>query len=137
VAVPKEKFREAVFQLLYSLNMGGSSVEEAKEMIGKELKMANSAMREATTRVQKILEKEKEIDEIITKNATSYSLERIHTVERSILRLALFEMLFDEEVPEKVAIVEAIRLCRKFGTEEAADFINAVLDTVFQKIRSE
>ena len=133
MSVPKEKFREAVFQLLYSLNMGGNSIDDAAEMLSKELKMAKSSMREVKIRVENILEKQQEIDALIEKNATSYTLERIHSVERSILRLGLFEILFDNEVPEKVAIVEAIRLTRKFGTPQAADFINAVLDAIFKK----
>ncbi len=137
MSVPKEKFREAVFQLLYSVNMGASSIDEAQVLVGNELKIAKSAMKEVKERVQNITEKQNEIDEVITKSATSYSLERIHTVERTILRLALYEMLFDKEIPEKVAIVEAMRLCRKFGTKEASDFINAVLDTVFQNLKTE
>lgn len=136
MAVPKEKFREAVFQLLYSLNMGATSIDDAADLLTKELKMAKSAMKEVKLRVEQIVARQGEIDQIITKSATSYTLERIHTVERTALRVGLFEMLYDDEIPGKVAIVEAMRLCRKFGTPEAADFVNAVLDTVFQNIKA-
>jgi N utilization substance protein B len=49
------------------------------------------------------------------------------------LRLGIFEIFFDSEIPAKVAIAEAIRLCRKFGTPESSQFVNAILDGVYKK----
>jgi transcription antitermination protein NusB len=98
-----------------------------------ELKVTRRVMHEAHDRMRKVIERQDEIDREITAMSTEYSLERISSVERTILRLGLFEILFDYRIPPKVAIAEAIRLCRKFGTPESSQFVNAILDGVYQK----
>lgn len=68
-----------------------------------------------------------EIDELLVKATSGWRLERIGKVELTLLRLALFEMRFDERIPDKVAINEAVELAKKYGTETSASFINGVL----------
>lgn len=130
--LPPQKFREAVFQILYSSDFG-SEPEEMVPFMMEELKTTRKAMLEARGRVDHALTKQPEIDEIITTASTEYSFERISRVERTILRLGLYELLFDSTLPPKVVIAEAIRLCRKFGTPESAQFVNAILDGIYKK----
>ncbi len=130
--LPPQKFREAVFQILYSQDFGSES-EEIVPFMMQELQATRRAMLDAKDRVDQALAKQPEIDEVITKASTEYSFERISRVERTILRLGFFELLFDPSVPPKVVIAEAIRLCRKFGTPESAQFVNAILDGVYKK----
>lgn len=75
-----------------------------------------------------------EINEIIKKSAPEWPLEQISAVDRTILRLGLYELLFGsrEEVPPKVAINEAIELAKRFGGENSGKFINGVLGTVYR-----
>ena len=73
-----------------------------------------------------------EIDAVIAKTSQSYAFERIQSVERNILRLAVYELLYDPEMPPKVALAEAVRLTRKFGSPEAAAFVNALLDGIYK-----
>jgi N utilization substance protein B len=70
------------------------------------------------------------IDEKITKYTANYELKRISAVDRNILRMAIYEMLYAEDVPPVVAINEAIDIAKKFGTEESGKFVNGVLDRV-------
>jgi N utilization substance protein B len=70
------------------------------------------------------------IDEKITKYTANYELKRISAVDRNILRMAIYEMLYAEDVPPIVAINEAIDIAKKFGTEESGKFVNGVLDRV-------
>ena len=70
------------------------------------------------------------IDEKITKYTANYELRRISAVDRNILRMAIYEMLFADDVPPIVAINEAIDIAKKFGTEESGKFVNGVLDRV-------
>lgn len=133
--ISPQKFREIVFQLLYSHDFGGS--EEVGEMLMAQLAVTKRIVREADLAKEKILEKKDKLDEIIRFNSTSYDFERIPRVERNILRLSIYELMFSTDIPPKVAIAEAIRLSRKFATVEAATFINAVLDTVYKKIAVE
>lgn len=68
-----------------------------------------------------------EIDEILSEAATGWKLNRIGKVELTLLRMALYEMRYDEETPEKVAINEAVELAKKYGADTSAGFINGVL----------
>ena len=78
------------------------------------------------------------IDKIITKAAPEWPLEQITIVDRNVLRLGLYELLYEnkEEVPPKVAINEAIELAKSFGGESSGKFINGVLGTVFKELGS-
>ncbi|MDP6209406.1 MAG: transcription antitermination factor NusB, partial [Roseibacillus sp.] len=71
-----------------------------------------------------------DIDRNLTEVVDNYSPERLDRVDRAILRLGTYELLFDDEVPPAVAINEAIELARAFGTTESPGFVNGVLDRV-------
>jgi len=78
-------------------------------------------------RVKAVLDKREEIDGILQQASSGWSLRQMGRVELTILRLACFELRFDENIPEKVAINEAVELAKKFGGEEAPSFVNGVL----------
>jgi transcription antitermination protein NusB len=130
--LPAQKFREMVFQMLYSYDFSHSEEMDVIDMLMHELKVTKKSASEASLRVKAILERKNEIDEMIRPASTEYQLERISRVEKNILRLGIYEMCFDDAIPERVAITEAIRLCRKFGTPESADFVNAILDSIYK-----
>jgi N utilization substance protein B len=131
MALPPQKFREAVFQILYSADFD-VAVEEIVPFMMHELKTTRRAMSDAQSRVNSILFKKEEIDALISTRSTEYSFERISRVEKTILRLGIYEILFDPSIPPLVAIAEAIRLCRKFATPESSQFVNAILDGVYK-----
>jgi N utilization substance protein B len=131
--LPPQKFREFVFQLLYSVDFPEPEAEETSWMLMGELKVTKKAATEARSRVSLILEKITSIDEQITLFSTEYSFDRISRVEKNILRLGIYEMLYDATLPPLVVIAEAIRLTRKFGTPESAQFVNAILDRLYKK----
>lgn len=83
-----------------------------------------------------VLQKQKELDLVIEKAAPEWPLDRISPVDRNILRLGLFELLFADrkEVPAKVAINEAIELAKQFGGENSGRFVNGVLGAVYKEI---
>jgi N utilization substance protein B len=130
--LPQQKFREVVFQMLYSLDVGPTSDEEMLPFLMKESATTKKTVKNAQERVREILAKKQEIDEKISKTSRSYLFERIQTVERNILRIGVFELLYDQKIPPKVAIAEAIRLARKFGTPESSSFVNAILDALYK-----
>jgi len=132
MSLPAQKFREIVFQMLYSYDMGRATDENMIELLCGELAVTKKAVKEAQTRMHQILEHLESIDTLIAKTSHSYTFERIQSVERNILRMGTFELLFDPSVPEKVAIAEAMRLARKFSTKESASFVNAILDVLYK-----
>ena len=82
---------------------------------------------ECRSRVDTVLEKLPEIDRILEGVAEGWRLGRMGRVELTILRLACFEIRFDDSVPDKVAINEAVELAKKFGGDESPSFVNGVL----------
>jgi N utilization substance protein B len=74
----------------------------------------------------------KESDELIVKAAPEWPLEQISTVDKTILRIAVYEILHSDEVPPKVAINEAVELGKTFGSENSSKFINGVLGTIYR-----
>ncbi len=133
MSLAPQKFREIILQLLYSFDMNEAENPELVPMIMKELLVTKKSVQSAQEKVQKIVAKLPEIDLLITEAARSYLFERIQRVERNVLRIAVFELFVEKELPEKVIISEGIRLTRKFGTPEAASFVNAVLDTLYKQ----
>jgi N utilization substance protein B len=75
------------------------------------------------------------IDEELQAASKNWRLERMSTVDRNILRLAASELMYDETVPTKVVINEAIELAKRFGTSESAAFVNGILDRVASQVR--
>ncbi len=86
-----------------------------------------------------VVEKLAKIDEIIEKAAPEWPISQINIVDRNVLRIGIFELLFGnkEEVPPKVAINEAIELAKNFGGESSGKFINGVLGTIYKEISPE
>jgi len=76
----------------------------------------------------------RELDSLIGKASKNWRLERIARVDRSILRLAVYELLYRDDIPPKVSINEAVDLGKKFGTEESGAFINGILDKIYSTL---
>jgi N utilization substance protein B len=83
--------------------------------------------------VDKILLKLDEIDEIIKNISKEYNFNRISKVELTIIRLCIYEIKYDENVPAKVSSAESIRLCKKFSSKESSNFVNAIVDEFYKK----
>lgn len=130
--LPQRKKREFVLQLLYSLDVNsGQDCSEIKSLF-EEWKIDEDSFRELSKRISTIVSLLDILDEKIAQVVRSYEVKRISRVEHAILRLSLFELLYDETIPPKVTLSEAVRLGRKFGTKGGATFINGVLDAVYQ-----
>ncbi|MDO4938988.1 MAG: transcription antitermination factor NusB [Lachnospiraceae bacterium] len=92
-----------------------------------EVELKEDEQKELKARADDIIAKIPEIDEKIAAATEGWKLKRIGKVELTILRLAVYEMKYDENVPEKVAINEAVEIAKKFGQDESPAFINGVL----------
>jgi N utilization substance protein B len=138
MALAKEKFREMVFQLLFSLDFHPTIDPELVELLMQELKVTRRATREAEARATTIFSRLHEIDpQLESAAADSYAFSRISRAEKCALRLGAFELRLDSaSIPPKVAIAEAIRLARKFGSPEGAHFVNAILDKIYHPHKS-
>ncbi|MCR4946332.1 MAG: transcription antitermination factor NusB [Lachnospiraceae bacterium] len=88
---------------------------------------------EIFTRLQDLTEHLSEIDEIIDQNATDWKRERMAKVDLAIIRLAVYETTFDDNIPEGVAINEAVEIAREFGGDSSPSFVNGVLGRISRK----
>jgi len=82
--------------------------------------------------IQGVLDNVKEADELIVNAAPEWPIEQISAVDKTILRIAVYEILHSNEVPPKVAINEAVELGKTFGSENSSKFINGVLGTIYR-----
>ncbi len=73
-----------------------------------------------------------EIDKYITKYATEWPLDQITVVDRNILRIGVYELIFDKDIPAKVAINEAIEIAKAFGSQSSGKFVNGVLGAIYK-----
>lgn len=133
MAVPQQKIREIMFQLLFSYDMADPQAVDMETLLMKELSVTRKTLRVAQEKVDSVLSRIDEIDQLIASTVDTYDFSRIQVVEKNILRLGLYELFYDDDIPPKVAIAEAMRLARKFSTKEAASFVNAVLDALKKK----
>lgn len=132
MAISQQKFREIVFQLLFSQDFVVTEEEEIVDFMMQQLAVTKKTMKEAQGKWRSIVSHISEIDEMIRRFSSAYDLERIAKVEKSVLRLGVYELCFETGIPPVVAIAEAIRLTRKFATAESSTFVNAVLDALYQ-----
>ncbi len=126
----RHKGRVLALQALYELDIAGHDPEETVARLLEEEPAPRESVRFARELVTSVLEKRREIDETIRRQAPAWPLEQIPAIERNILRLAVFEILLDNRVPVRAAINEAVDLAREFGSESSPKFVNGVLGSV-------
>lgn len=125
--------REAAVQYLFFADInsgeGMGTVEEFWHLRGAEHEVPKKGVRDfAFKLIEGVLQNREQLDQIISQYSQNYHLQRISAVDRNILRLALYEMTFDPDIPYAVCINEAIEIAKKFGTDESGRFVNGILD---------
>lgn len=125
----RREIREHIFLMLFRKDF--HEVNELNEQIELYIaELEKPTLQESaflTERFQSIVEKLGEIDNILTEASSGWKLNRMGKVDLTILRLAVYEMRYDDDVPVKVAINEAVEMAKKFGGDESPGFINGVL----------
>jgi len=116
-------------QILFQYDIHGKAGVSLDEF-WKQFTVSEDVKAFAEQLVNGVLEHKKDLDTLIGKHATNWKVSRMQIVDRNILRLGAYELLWLDEVPAKVTVNEAIELARDFGDEEAAKFVNGILDKV-------
>lgn len=127
----RREIREHIFKLLFLLEFyKGEELNEQAERYLDEVEEAVPTEEEAAyirERFHKIEEKIEELDQMLNGASTGWKLNRMSKVDLAIMRLAVYEMKMDEDIPVKVAINEAVELAKKFGGDDSPAFVNGVL----------
>jgi len=134
LAVTRREIREHIFLMLFRKDFHEKDeLNEQMQLYINEL--GEPAPQEAAhlaERFQSIVEKLDEIDELLSEVSSGWKLNRMAKVDLTILRLAVYEMRFDDDIPLKVAINEAVELAKKFGGDDSPSFVNGVLAKLAQ-----
>ncbi|SFP95871.1 NusB antitermination factor [Lachnospiraceae bacterium XBB1006] len=125
----RRELRERIFSMLFRVEFHAEEEleEQLRVFIDENEPMDEKDEQYITKKYQAIKDKLEEIDERINAHTQGWKTNRMGKVELAIIRLAVYEMLYDEEVPTSVAINEAVELAKKFGTDESPSFVNGVL----------
>jgi N utilization substance protein B len=126
----RRKARTTALQALYEIDSVSRNAAMVVERLLSEVGLSEEHGAFVRELVTGVIENREEIDRNIQKFAPAWPVEQIAMIDRNILRLAIFEILFDNKVPVKVAVSEAVELAKIFGSGSSAKFVNGVLGSV-------
>jgi N utilization substance protein B len=126
----RRRARAIILQALYEIDSASHNAQEVVSHLlsDKELSEDNNVFVRET--VSGVIRNKQQLDEHIKRFAPAWPISQLSSVDRNILRLAIFELLFDNKVPVSIAINEAVELAKKFGSDNSARFVNGVLSSV-------
>ena len=131
----RRKARQAALQLLYQVELEGDRTEEGLARAWEVLELGPESSRGFAERlVRGTIEDLQQIDESINEAADNWQLDRISRVDLSILRVAVEELLREQDVPSRVIVDEAMEVAKRFSGERSASFINGVLDRIARRL---
>lgn len=130
----RTRARELAMQGLYQLDIQGSEVPESLDDFFSGADTDKSVRKLALEWLKGTWKNLQECDQLITTSILKWQFGRLSPVDKSILRLAVYQLKFCPDIPPKVVINEAIELAKKFSSEKAPAFVNGVLDAILGKL---
>jgi N utilization substance protein B len=131
----RTKAREAALQILYQIDVADGDVEENLISFTNAHRLGPEAKKYSEALVRGVILREEEIDTLVERYSENWTLKRMVVVDRNILRIATYELVYCPDVPYKVVIDEAVELAKKYGSEDSGAFINGILDRVAKAAR--
>lgn len=129
----RRRAREFALQVLYQIDIAGYRADKAYENCLKNLCPHEGVKGFSLELVNGVVEYKKEIDDLIKKYSEHWVLDRMAVVDKNILRVAIFELIYCDDLPYKVSIDEAIELAKRYGADDSPSFINGILDNIARK----
>jgi len=126
--------REKAVQCLFQIDMAEVKLEDAISMVMEEEQGADNVYMKRL--IEETLSHLPQIDQEISKYLRGWQLDRIANVDRAILRLAFFELMYEQEIPKKVVVNEAIELAKLFSDDQSYRFVNGVLSSYLQAVET-
>lgn len=127
----RRKLRRKIFQWLFELEFRPEAIEEIKKKLNAEF-LSGEDKEFSLNIIEGVWSNREEIDNIIKSHLKGWDFERISPVDKTILRMGIYELRFYGNTPPKVAINEAVELSKTFGKDGSPDFINGLLGAVFR-----
>lgn len=133
----RRKARESALQALFSIDMldgcGKDCDDEEIENLGRMIEVPQASQDYFKDLVKGVFRHFAAIDRSISDTSSNWKLTRMSGVDRNIIRIAAYELLYRDDIPPSVAINEAIEIAKKFGTEKSGPFINGILDNLYRR----
>ena len=127
----RTKARECALKILYAVDITKNEPKDCIENFWDNHDTVNVEIKKfADYLVMGTCKNKDLIDNLISKSATNWQIQRMATIDRNILRLATYELLFAEGIPPKVSINEAIEMAKKYGDKDSGKFVNGILDKI-------
>ncbi len=126
--------RELALQFLYQLDITKTPADEELKNFWQERREPEEIERFTNELIEGVVEHLGEIDELLKKHAQNWELKRMAVIDRNIMRLSCFELLFREDIPPKVSLNEAVELAKKYGDIESSKFVNGILDKIHKTV---
>ncbi len=135
----RKKMRELSFKMVFSCNFykDPELTEEASLFLEQQEELTDEEREMLLARGKDIFGKIEELDQVISENTEGWRIDRFSKVDLSLVRLALYEIRYDPEVPEKVAVNEAVELAKVFGGDDSPKFVNGVLARLLRAEKKE
>ena len=128
--INRRKARELAIQALFYIDMSQNDSKEAVKLFCENFVTSKRNLSFFFRLINGVSKAIPEIDSIVERFSSNWKISRMSIVDRNIMRVAVYEMLFCDDIPSKVSINEAIDIGKKFGTEESGAFINGILDSI-------
>jgi N utilization substance protein B len=126
----RRKARENALKILYAHEVGGLPVGEAIQRFWEDFEPSPEGREFTEMIVRGTLEHLSELDQRIQGVSTHWKISRMACVDRNLLRMAVYEIFYVDEIPKRVTLNEAIEIAKRYGTEDSWAFINGILDKI-------
>jgi N utilization substance protein B len=126
----RRRSRELAMQVLFQIEMNGDGSSEAIELFCKYFEVPNNSKPFFLRLVDGVRAYQDKIDRLIERFSDNWKISRMSGVDRNVIRIAVYELFYCDDIPAKVSINEAIDIGKRFGTEHSSAFINGILDSV-------
>jgi N utilization substance protein B len=132
--------RTIAMQSLFNWDFNGKPRDDLEKLIKKNFEQFAPKFDDhgfVNKLINGVVDKLDKIDEYITRYATEWPLEQITIVDRNVLRIGVYELIYDDDIPAKVAINEAIEIAKTFGGESSGKFVNGVLGAIYKDMEND
>jgi len=128
----RRKARECALQILYQLDLGKGELDDVVERFWRQLdeSIEQGAKDFSENLIRGVWRSRDELDGLIESYSTNWKISRMAAVDKNILRLAIYELIYCPDIPVKVTLNEAVEIAKRFGTAESGAFVNGILDNV-------
>ena len=133
----RRRARELAIQVLFHMEYNPGDPAECFDRVCQSFDAAKEVRAYSREVVLGVWEKRADLDRLMRRSSKNWRVERMSRVDRNILRLAIYEVLYRKDVPPKVSIDEAVELGKRYGTEESSAFINGILDHIYNELKAE